>query len=317
MNGELSPEAVELGGVVSERIQDAGGYEFLRATVADPTLRGAAGEMLAELGLWELGPLDGALELEVAAAASRAAGSFSFPYPVVERLAAGDGTSAIALVSRQAPRVTMHLDLPLDWRGLDLAGGRYHVADSGGLLATKAAPFGVASTAEPVGEADIREAAVTVALNGWWLLGMLERATEDTVRYAGERVQFGRPLARFQSAAFRLADMALAVRSLEELAKYALWSIARGDDERAALVDALALRVAALEAADLVIRGAHQLHGAMGFTEEVPVSWMSRLSQSVRRLPEDRTRTLGVLLEVAGSAGLGELGRPELVAETV
>lgn len=317
MNSELSPEATELGAVVRDRIADAGGYEFLRAVVADPTRRAEAGRILDELGLWELGPLDGPVELEAAAAASRAAGSFCFPYPVAERLAAGGGSGAIALVSRTAPRITAHLDLPLEWRGLDLEGTAYRVAPAGELLGTKASPFGVESTAEPEGPGSLRDTAVAVALSCWWLLGLLRRAGDDTVRYASERVQFGRTLDRFQAVAFRLADMELAIRSLEETAKYALWSIARGDDERAGLVDALALRVAALEAADTVIRGAHQLHGAMGFTEEVPVSWMSLMSQSVRRLPEDRTRTLGALVELVGRDGLGELGRPDRVAERV
>ncbi|MFT4028797.1 MAG: acyl-CoA dehydrogenase family protein [Protaetiibacter sp.] len=317
MNGTLSSEATELGAIVAERIAEAGGYEFLRAVVDDPARRVEAGEMLGELGLWELGSLDGALELEIAAAASRAAGTFSFPYPVVERLAAGSDDAAVSMVARRGPRVAMHLDLPLAWRGIDLTGAEYRVVAVTSLLGTKAAPFGVTLAADVTGNRDVRAAAVTTTLHSWWLLGTLDRATEDTVRYTHERMQFGRTLDRFQSVAFRLADMTLAVRSLEELGKYTLWSIARGDDEGAGLVDALALRVAALEAADIVIRGAHQLHGAMGFTDEVPVSWMSRMSQGVRRLPEDRTRTLGMLTGLAGTDGLGELGRPERVVESI
>ena len=315
MNRELSPEATELGSVVRDRLENAGGFEFLRAVVADPTRRAEAGDILDEVGLWDLGPLLDPIELEAAAAASSAAGSFCFPYPVVERLAAGGGARAIALISRAAPRVTSHLDLPFEWRGLDLTGVGYRVAPAGELLRTPAAPFGVPSTAVPEGALGVRDAAVAIALHAWWLLGLLRRAADDTIRYTSERVQFGRTLDKFQAVAFRLADMELAIRSVDEMARYALWSIARGDDERSGLVDALALRVAALEAADTVLRGAHQLHGAMGFTDEVPVSWMWRMSQSVRRLPEDRTRTLGVLGDLVGRAGLGELGRPERVAE--
>lgn len=317
MNGDLSDEAVELEAVVRDRIETAGGVDVLRSAVGDPAERERAGRMLDELGLWDLGPLDGPVELEAAAAACRAAGSFAFPYPIAERLASGHSDAAVTLVSRTAPRVTMHLDLPFAWRGLDLAGVGYRVAASGSLLGTQAAPFGLPTTAEPDGSADVRGAAVLVTLQAWWLLGLVERAVSDTVRYAGEREQFGRPLTAFQAVGFRLADMTLATRSFEELGKYALWSIARGDDVEAGLVDALALRVAALEAADVVLRGAHQVHGAMGFTDEVVVSWLSRASQSVRRLPEDRSATLAVLTECMGRAGLGETGRPIATPPTV
>ena len=67
------------------------------------------------------------------------------------------------------------------------------------------------------------------------------------------------------------------------LAKYALWSVGTGRPE--ALDDALALRLAALEAAEVVFRVTHQLHGAIGFCDETTLSWLSRYSQPLRRLP--------------------------------
>ena len=51
------------------------------------------------------------------------------------------------------------------------------------------------------------------------------------------------------------------------LAKYALWSVQAAASAEA-LDDALALRLAALEAAEVVFRVAHQLHGAIGFCDE-------------------------------------------------
>ena len=71
-----------------------------------------------------------------------------------------------------------------------------------------------------------------------------------------------------------------------------------------ALADALALRLAAIEAADTVFRISHQLHGAMGFCDESTLSWISRYSQPLRRLPwgvaghprsaDARRRTIGI-----------------------
>jgi alkylation response protein AidB-like acyl-CoA dehydrogenase len=89
---------------------------------------------------------------------------------------------------------------------------------------------------------------------------------------------------------------------LEELAKYALWSIETNRPE--ALVDALALRMAAVQAAEVVLRVAHQLHGAIGFCDETPLSWVSRASVPLRRLPLGLTATRARLVDRAGRRGL-------------
>ncbi len=51
-----------------------------------------------------------------------------------------------------------------------------------------------------------------------------------------------------------------------------------------AINDALASRLAAIEAAEVVFRVCHQLHGAVGFCDETTLSWLSRYSQPLRRL---------------------------------
>lgn len=312
MNGELADEARQLGKAVRESIAGAGGIDVLRRAVDDPAVRAAAATVLEPLGLWELAPTKDALELEASAAACHAAGWFAFPYPVAERLGRDDPAQATLLVGTGDRAVGMHLDLDLQWSALDQH-GRLLRLETGkrSLLGTELAPFGVELSAEPVGgAARPRAAAVLTTLQVWWLLGLLEHAHADTLRYTQEREQFGRLLARFQAVGFRLADMTLAVRSLEELAKYTLWSIASDPDGESALVDAVALRLAALDAADVVLRGAHQLHGAMGFTDEVDTSWLSRASQAVRRLPAGREETNAALTALIGTAGFPQLGRP-------
>jgi 3-oxo-4-pregnene-20-carboxyl-CoA dehydrogenase alpha subunit len=315
VNGDLSDEAVQLGKVVHDLIEGAGGVQLLRRAVADPGTRAEAEALLGGIELWDLAPAGDPLELEMAAAACRAAGWFALPYPVVERLGrlgSGATGTATALVEPGPRAVAMHLDLELDWTAVDLLGRPVSLAPGPReLLGTELAPFGVETTALPgEGAADARGAAILSTLSSWWLLGLLEHATADTVRYTREREQFGRVLAKFQAVAFRLADMTLATRSLGELAKYTLWSIATDPEGRGALTDAVALRLAALDAADLVLRGAHQLHGAMGFTDEVDVSWLSRASQGVRRLPLGRDAVNAALTALVGTAGLADLGHP-------
>ncbi|MBL1107463.1 acyl-CoA/acyl-ACP dehydrogenase [Streptomyces sp. 5-8] len=93
-------------------------------------------------------------------------------------------------------------------------------------------------------------------------VGAADRVLERTVEYAGQRVQFGRPVGSFQAVKHRLADVYVGVQAARSAAYYAAWAAGRG--ERAgglALAQALeALRCAAAEGI--------QLHGGIGFTWE-------------------------------------------------
>ena len=73
------------------------------------------------------------------------------------------------------------------------------------------------------------------------------------------------------------------------------------------MADALALRLAALEAADTVLRVSHQLHGAMGFCDESTLSWISRYSQPIRQLPWGLSGTIDQLARLAGREGIAGL----------
>lgn len=130
------------------------------------------------------------------------------------------------------------------------------------------------------------------------------------MQYAREREQFGHRIITFQGVGFRLASMRVETQALHELAKYTLWVIAQGVNAQGSdpLPDAIALRSAALRAADVVLAGAHQVHGAMGFTSEVDVSWLSLASQQYRRMPEGEHATVGLLTALAESGGYPAFG---------
>jgi alkylation response protein AidB-like acyl-CoA dehydrogenase len=154
--------------------------------------------------------------------------------------------------------------------------------------------------------------ALGLTLPCWTLLGMLDRAIELTVGHVTVREQFGQPLSKLQGVQFQLTDAEVQRAGLDILAAYTLWSVGSaqfgvpGDPGSAgtALDDALALRAAALEAADVVFRVAHQLHGALGFCDEAPVSWLSRRSQPLRREPCGLSATRALLTERIGRRGL-------------
>ncbi|WP_300017827.1 acyl-CoA dehydrogenase family protein [Pseudonocardia sp.] len=101
------------------------------------------------------------------------------------------------------------------------------------------------------------------------LAGAARGALARTVRYAGERVQFGRPIGRFQAV-----QQQLALAAAEVAAAGAAASAAASTAEREGFgAPATAFAVAAAkartgEAAGEVARIAHQVHGAIGFTRE-------------------------------------------------
>ncbi|MGQ0573918.1 MAG: acyl-CoA dehydrogenase family protein [Pseudonocardia sp.] len=101
------------------------------------------------------------------------------------------------------------------------------------------------------------------------LAGAARGALAQAVGYAGEREQFGRPIGRFQAV-----QQQLALAAAEVAAAGAAADAAAGVAQREGVAaDATAVAVAAAkaragEAAGVVARVAHQVHGAIGFTRE-------------------------------------------------
>jgi 3-oxo-4-pregnene-20-carboxyl-CoA dehydrogenase alpha subunit len=157
----------------------------------------------------------------------------------------------------------------------------------------------------PLDEAGAKDLALALALPCWTLLGMLDQAIDLTRAHVLVRKQFGQALSGFQGVQFQLTDAEVERVGAEELGKYALWSVQSA--QPSAVADALAFRLAVLEAADVVFRVGHQLHGAIGFCDETVLSWISRASAPLRRLP------LGVAGTTAALTGrLGRVALPGL-----
>jgi hypothetical protein len=243
--------------------------------------------------------------LEAAAAVCRSAGYWALPYPVAERLSRPtdldvDGLLVVADNRPSAPIVGVEAR----WAAATLDGARHRVASS-----VPDGPAFVASldlaALDANGGPDL---ALALTLPCWTLLGMMDRAMELTIAHVTIREQFGQPLSGFQSVQFQLTDGEVERAGLEVLAKYTLWSVGTARDE--ALDDALALRMAALEAAEVVFRVTHQLHGAVGFCDETTLSWLSRYSQPLRRLPLGLSATRDLLSTRVDRAGLVGLYGP-------
>jgi alkylation response protein AidB-like acyl-CoA dehydrogenase len=93
------------------------------------------------------------------------------------------------------------------------------------------------------------------------LAAALERVLEWTVQYAGERVQFGRPLGRFQAIQMELAEMAGEVTAVTALTDAAVQALDHASPNFE--LAAAAAKVRAGAAVEVVARLAHQVHGAI------------------------------------------------------
>ncbi|MFB1294944.1 acyl-CoA dehydrogenase family protein [Mycobacterium sp. pW049] len=297
---DLSDDALEYGRQALQAFESAGGDRLVEQAEAAPQTRASlVGPVLDGLGAWELDPRSDSDGLEAAAALCRSAGYWALPYPIAERLAAPTDLGAEGLVVVGGARPSAAIaGLDLRWAAVDLDGHRSTVT---GLGATEAG-FVAELDLEPVDDAGARDVALALVLPCWTLLGMLDRALALTVAHVSLRKQFGQTLSSFQGVQFQLTDAEVERSGTDILAKHALWAVAT--DQPHALDDALALRMAAIEAADVVFRVCHQLHGAVGFCDETQLSWLSRYSQPLRRLPFGLSATRDHLTRTAGRRGL-------------
>lgn len=304
MNLDLSPEASEYGRQALRALEAAGGDRLVQLAEAEPESREAIAEpVLKELGAWELEPRTNPDELEAAAALCRSAGYWALAYPVAERLArpvdlAVDGLLVVAEPGRAAAIA----GLDLRWAAVTLGGQRSHAVAKPAAVPSRTSVFVTELELERIDDDGAKDVALGLVLPCWTLLGMLDRAMDLARSHIKVRTQFGQPLSAFQGVQFQLADAEVERTGVEVLAKYALWSVQSGGDD--ALADALALRVAAIEAAETIFRVAHQLHGAIGFCDETTLSWVSRYSQPLRRLPLGLSATRDSLTQLLGRRGL-------------
>jgi len=131
-------------------------------------------------------------------------------------------------------------------------------------------------------------------------VGDAQLALETTVKYAQERVQFGKPIAEFQVTQHKLADLATEVELARALTYHALALYVKGKDVNR---EASMAKLLATEVRCRVTDEAVQIHGGYGYLMEYPVQ---------RYWRDARIGTIGggtseIMKEIiAASLGLGE-----------
>jgi alkylation response protein AidB-like acyl-CoA dehydrogenase len=111
---------------------------------------------------------------------------------------------------------------------------------------------------------------ISVAAMG---VGLAQGAYDLAYRYAQDREQFGRPIARFQAVQEKLVDMATEIEAARALVYKAAWEKDRGRDF------AQTAAMAKLFSGELSHRAANwslQIHGGYGFMDEYAISRIYR-----------------------------------------
>lgn len=162
-----------------------------------------------------------------------------------------------------------------------------------------------AETAAPAGSVTRSTLKLRGALaRSLMMAGALERALELAVRYAQERVQFGRRIGQFQAVQQELARFAAEVAAAVAVALSAAGAMERGSDVTLAVASAKIRTAEAARAGALI---AHQVHGAIGVTDEYPLhhatlrlwSWREEFGNEA-----EWAATLGSLIQKRGADGL-------------
>ncbi len=104
-------------------------------------------------------------------------------------------------------------------------------------------------------------------------VGIAQGALDASVKYAKERMQFGRPIAEYQAIQWKLADMATEIQAARLLTWRAAAMKMRGEDVNLAASQA---KYFASEAAVRAANEAVQIHGGYGFIKDFPVEKLYR-----------------------------------------
>jgi alkylation response protein AidB-like acyl-CoA dehydrogenase len=138
-----------------------------------------------------------------------------------------------------------------------------------------------------------------------FIAAVLREVRRLTIGYAGQRQQFGRPVAEFQAVAHHLTLIAAESDAADAIVQLALNS---GDD-RVQLLSGIAKSRCSV-AAVRVAASAHQVHGAMGVSDEYPLGRLTKqLWSGASEHGDERhwQRQLGAVVGQAEAAHSGAL----------
>ena len=107
-------------------------------------------------------------------------------------------------------------------------------------------------------------------------LGVSKELLELSTKYAKERVQFDQPISHFQAIQFMLAEMAVMIYNMESIVyRTAVDYDLRKDISRQSAM----VKLYCSESLDKIVDYAVQIHGGMGYSQELPIERIYRDSR--------------------------------------
>ena len=128
--------------------------------------------------------------------------------------------------------------------------------------------------------------------------GIAEGALKETIEYTKGRVQFGKPISKFQNTQFVLAEMATRCEIAQMLTYRAAYV---KDSGKRCSKEAAMAKLTASETAMWATTKAVQLHGGYGYTNDYPVERMMR-DAKITEIYEGTNEIQHIV--IAGSLGL-------------
>lgn len=223
----------------------------------------------------------------------RLAGAHAIPVPLPETLLA---TWFLTSAGIEPPTGQSSIFIDRAQRGIAFGDGAAHIVRVSGTsvslhrglidktyVATGADPLAYASSldrqaqsqGEMASEMGLPAAALARAAQ---MCGAMEAALTLTIEFAEQRVQFGRSISKFQAIQHLLSEMGAEAAAASAAVDAAIAGVRSG-----APLDRQAIAVAKVRAnlaAGVVSEHAHQIHGAIGYTQEYDLArWTRRLWQ--------------------------------------
>lgn len=243
---------------------------------------------------------------------ARACGRHAVPAPVVEQMLAGWLCDQAGITPPEG--VTTVLPAPIPATAFGAAGATFDAArvpwgrhattyvgvtDSGDLVVLGRGGARIREDAnlarEPRDDVAFRDAEILqraplgqpaeivrwlgALLRSAQIAGAAAACLELSVKYTSEREQFGRMLSQFQAIQHHLAEIAgqmAAVDTIALAAHLALEERGLGAAGRDARFEIAAAKCRASEAVEPITRLSHQVHGAIGFTYEYDLQFLTR-----------------------------------------
>jgi alkylation response protein AidB-like acyl-CoA dehydrogenase len=123
-------------------------------------------------------------------------------------------------------------------------------------------------------------------------VGGAQACLDESLKYAKERIQFGKPIASFQAIQFKLADMSAFIELARNQYLKAAWLKDRGRNHA---LEAATAKLFASEMFEKAASDAVQIHGGYGYMCEYPVSRLYK-GAKVLQIVEGTSEVMRIIL---------------------